>query len=135
MLYDNVETDWTVEQEIPLDAEVSSIELQNLQMDYNAVTEVSAELPEPLPDSVPSARFQSWPRTPGVGAAYEHPVDPRVLGTNRGHLGLWEEAALRLVSQNTTASTQRTGSIVGFSGDAIKFYPVSDRPIRLDLIV
>jgi len=65
----------------------------------HTLAEVSARLPESLPDSVPF-------RAPGVGAAHECPLDPCVLGVGRGHLGLWEEAALSPVGQNATASTQ-----------------------------
>ena len=125
ILYDNVDTDSTVEQEIPLDVEVSPIELQSSQVDYNTVAGVSAELPqEPLPDSVPLASFQSWPQTPGIGAAYERPVDPRVSGTNRGHLGLWEEVAKRVVNQNATVSTRRTSRSYWLPSDPLQFVSI-----------
>jgi len=74
--------------------------------------------PEPLPDLV---RFRVLgvgaaderpldPRVqfcaPGVGAADERPLDPCTARANSGHLRLWEEAALGLLGQNGTASTQ-----------------------------
>jgi len=88
-MYDYVETDSTVDHIVPLDAEVSFLEMQ-LQ---------SNTQPESLPDSV---RF----RVLGVGAADERPLDPCTARANSIHLGLWEEAALGLLGQIGTVSTQ-----------------------------
>jgi len=60
-MYDHIETDSTVDHVVPLDVEVSFLEMQLSQNTQ----------PEPLPDSV---QF----RMLGVGAADERPLDPRV---------------------------------------------------------
>ena len=107
-MYDHVETDSTVDHVVPLDVEVSFLEMQ-----------LQSTQPEPLPDLVRfrvlgvgaaderplDPRVQFCP--PGVGAADEHPFEPCAARTSSGHLGLWEEAALGLLGQNGTASTQR----------------------------
>ena len=106
-MYDHIETDSTVDHVVPLDVEVSFLEMQLTQ---NAQ-------PEPLPDSV---RFSVlgvgaaderplYPRvqfcSPRVGAADERPCEPCADGTSSGHLGLWEDATVGLLGQNGTAST------------------------------
>jgi len=98
-MYDDVELDSTVEQVIPLDEEVSFLEMQ---MHNNTLAEFGARSPGSLPDLV---RF----RAPGVGTSSEHPLIPRVSRTGRGHLGLLGEAAWSPVAQNPTASIQRRG--------------------------
>ena len=57
-MYNAVESDSTVELEIPLDVEESSMELECAQIECGVVTKASTKLPQkPLPDPVPPASF------------------------------------------------------------------------------